>query len=326
MASIDAAKLSFDKNKIDDRLQFHLQRQVEISQKIGFKSVVILVDRVDETHLTGADASSSFQLIRQLLSDLPTLELPGIGFKFFLWDKIIGDYETSGARPDRVKIFKLNWKVDELQAMLRERLRAFSNNKYTCFTEIVQYPSVNVHRLVARLCAGSPRDMIRICGRIVDEHTRTRDDPGKIEMSSVYAGIRAFCGERCLELYGVHSEQIRRLKKVTFTVNQLANDVLRVTQQAARNRIGPWQNAGAIRKIDEIENKGNRPLHLYGIVDPRLVIDAFSAHDVELLIGNYIYTCPSCSNLIMSDRAELICECGERTTISEAKSLYADCV
>ena len=62
-----------------------------ISRAIGFESIYVLVDRVDEISLTATDASKTLRFIQSLATDLPTLELPGMGFKFFLWDLIEDD-------------------------------------------------------------------------------------------------------------------------------------------------------------------------------------------------------------------------------------------
>ena len=74
-----------------------------ISSKLGFSSVYVLIDRVDETPLTtGGDQAYAF--IAPLMTDLHLLETPGFGFKFFLWDLLLDDYR-SVARPDRVKYY-----------------------------------------------------------------------------------------------------------------------------------------------------------------------------------------------------------------------------
>lgn len=323
--SIDASKLTFDDSKRDEQLKFHIRRQVDIARKCGFRSIYVLIDRVDETPLTGTDARQSFALIRSLMSDLPTLETKGIAFKFFLWDKLKDEYANGGARPDRIKIFELNWRPDELEKMLSERLREFSNGTHNNFNSLTSAPELNVHRLVAWLGAGSPRDMIRVCGRIVDEHTRSDAATTLISKDSIYRGIQTFAQERAEELFGNNFIQLKKLSTVTFTVNQLASDVLRSSIQAARNRIGPWQNSGAIKKVDEIENRGSRPLHLYGINDLRLLIALFPKLEISNLLDNWSYVCPSCGAAILSDRKEIVCECGERTQSASARSLLVEC-
>ena len=117
------------------------------------------------------DDVSAYSFVRELLLDLPTLETPGIAFKFFLWDKIQPLYLAGGGRPDRIKIYTLEWKVEELRTMLEERMRAYSLNHTPSFNLLLceDEEAFDVHRLIAYLAAGSPRDMIRLCKRIVSE-------------------------------------------------------------------------------------------------------------------------------------------------------------
>ncbi|MCF8478440.1 MAG: hypothetical protein K9G60_15535 [Pseudolabrys sp.] len=323
--SIDVSQMNFDESKKDEQLKYHLRRQVEIAIKCGFKSIYVLVDRVDETPLTGMAAQQSFSLIRALITDLPTLEIKGIAFKFFLWDQLKEEYVAYGARPDRIKMFELNWRPEELEKMLSERLKEYSGARHESFNSLTKAVELDTHHLVARLGAGSPRDMIRVCGRIVDEHTRSDTPTTLIPVETIFRGVQNFSHERSEELFSGHLAQLKKLASVTFTVNQLASDYLRISIQAARNRIGPWQNAGAIKKIDEIENKGSRPLHLYGISDLRLLIALFPKLEVRHVLTNWAYVCPSCGAVALSDRKEIACECGQRTQSKNAKTLFAEC-
>ena len=115
--------------KRDESLRFHFEQLSGIVRSLGFVSTYVLIDRVDETPLTTGDASSSLQFIKPLTYDLPTLETPGIAFKFFLWDRVESDLRAGGARPDRVPLYTLRWTIEELQTMLSKRLIAYSGGR-----------------------------------------------------------------------------------------------------------------------------------------------------------------------------------------------------
>lgn len=190
----------------------------------------------------------------------------------------------------------------------------------------VQGGRLNIHRLVAQIGHGSPRDVIRASGHIVDEHTRTSADQNLIGPEAILRGIRTFSEERADELYGPYIEQIRRVGRLTFTINQVASDVFRITSQAARQKIGQWANSGACAKVDEVENPGSRPLHLYGVTDPRLALAFVPRDDMELALGNYLFVCKECGTVAVSDRLEVICSsCGARSPLERAVSLWVDC-
>lgn len=74
--------------KHEESTRFQFEALVVFLQSIGYDSVYILVDRADELPITTQDAEKAFVFLSKLLTDLPLLETSGVGFKFFLWDKM----------------------------------------------------------------------------------------------------------------------------------------------------------------------------------------------------------------------------------------------
>lgn len=62
----------------------YIQTLLGICKTVGFASVYVLVDRIDEASITQGDSKNSFKFIESLLSDLHVLEIPDLAFKFFL--------------------------------------------------------------------------------------------------------------------------------------------------------------------------------------------------------------------------------------------------
>lgn len=98
-----------------------------LAQKLDFMAIYILIDKIDETDLTGT-SEKSFQFISPLLSNLQLLEMRGYSFKFFLWDLLVDSYRDI-SRPDRVKYYRLEWKPAQIEGMLSSRVKAYSENK-----------------------------------------------------------------------------------------------------------------------------------------------------------------------------------------------------
>ena len=71
-----------------------LDQLSRIARSMGYESIYVLVDRVDELESTTNNSHQSFRLISSLLLDLRTLETSGLGFKFFLWDKLAISYRS----------------------------------------------------------------------------------------------------------------------------------------------------------------------------------------------------------------------------------------
>jgi hypothetical protein len=210
--------------------------------------------------------------------------------------------------------------------MLSERLKAYSDGRIDSVNDLI-CPDVNIdlHRLVCYFAAGSPRDMIRICQAIVSEQTRLRADDSCITAESMWLGIRLFSNVRSEELFG-DLTSLRRVGSVTFTINHLANDIFRVSAQSARARIQGWMDSGAVAKVDEVPNPGNRPMYLFGITDMRLVVAALPSTDVELLLGNVILECPSCQGVCITDQIAITCpHCSHVFTSDKARPILEVC-
>jgi len=293
---------------LDETIRFQFEALIPLAKKFGYKSVYILVDRVDELPITASDASKTFDFLESILIDLPLLEISGVAFKFFLWDKMREDYQSAGGRPDRLLEYVLDWSVEDLGTVLTKRLMTYSNGEITQFDQILAGDTpYNVHKMITYFAHGSPRDMVRICKKITDEHTRTGRYSARIEFRTVKSALVNFSSERARELYGQVYADLRRVGELTFTINKLANETFRVTTQAARSKVQKWQSSGAVVKIGEIPNPGNRPQYLYGVVDPRLAIAVIAETSLEEYLEYYLVICPHCSELRIVEEGDITC-------------------
>jgi hypothetical protein len=231
-----------------------------------------------------------------------------MAFIFFMWDQIAELYAENGGRPDRITVSKMKWGVDELQDMLRQRLSVYSAERVSSLNEVLCEPELDVHRLVAYLAAGSPRDMIRVAQRMTAEETRTSQSSLCLSNGSIWRGAGLFARERASELFGnKYIAELARVGKPSFTINELANDIFKVNQQSARSKVQNWMNTGLVAKIGELPNAGKKPLHLYGIADVRLAVAMLPAPEVEFVLGNYAFACRWCDFVCISDRPTITC-------------------
>lgn len=330
-----AAKFGLDKVEVakgtqaqDETIRFKFEELVKFANKIGYKSVYILVDRADELTITAENATKVFDFLSSILIDLPLLETPGVAFKFFLWDQMKDAYHQSGGRPDRLIEYELEWQAPELETVLFRRIETYSGGKIKSFNDLLSGDApYDVHRLITYFAHSSPRDMIRICKKIVDEHTKTGVYNDKIEFRTVKSAILQFSTERARELYGEHFADLRKIRELDFTIPTLANDVFRVSQQAARSKVQKWQDSGAVVRIGDVPNPGNRPLYLFGIVDPRLALAVLGDSTLEDAVEEFLITCPLCRNLrIRWTAQDITCpDCQGTFKAADAKALAAEC-
>lgn len=311
----------------DDGLQFHFQKLIDVANTLWDGSVYVLVDKTDEIPLTSANSHEAYALIRSLITDLPTLETPGVGFKFFLWDHIADEYRQTGGRPDRVQITELQWTVDELHEMLRQRLLVFSNKKIESLNALLcDGVDIDLDRLIAHFAQGSPRDLIRSAKSIIAEATKTSTDIDCVSEADIWSGLRAFSNAKASELGSTYLPELRKVNAVTFTTNYVSNDVYHVDQNSGRARIQKWLASGIVEQVGTIPNPKGRPFHLYGIADLRVAVAALNEIDVDLILGNYVLLCPDCGSIVISQEKNPTCQkCNRDFGINAAASLLAHC-
>jgi hypothetical protein len=165
--------------------------------------------------------------------------------------------------------------------------------------------------------------------RVVAEETRVSDDKTCITSDALWRGVAAFSEIRVNELFPGQLTEIRRVGAsgaVTFTVNRLANDIYRVTTQAARARVQGWTRTGMVAQIGDVPNPGNRPMYLYGPVDLRLALAMLPNSPPDEVLAKFALICPECEAIAISDEAKITCmRCSHRFALGDAKSLVEVC-
>ena len=310
----------------DDSLRNNFERLVEIVRSLGFTSLYVLVDKVDESSLTRGDARRSFDYVKALLTDLPTLETRGVAFKFFLWDQLAPMLATEGGRPDRIPQVMLHWTQDELKQMLSQRLSTYSSGAVTSLNQMLCPDSVvDLDTLAVYMGAVSPRNVIRFAGAVASEATRV-GPVSCISDGAVWSAVSQFAKDISAEIAASYISDIRRARRVSFTINYLANDVFRTTSQAAGNKVRAWENAGLVKRIGEVPSPGNRPMLLFAISDIRIAITAIPEFAPVALIDVYAKVCPNCGALLITQEATVICSsCGSDFSVETLQSLLDVC-
>jgi hypothetical protein len=279
----------------------HLEIMRDLLRTIGFRSLYVLVDKVDETPETGNNAMDSFDLIKPVIRDLELLQIPGIGFKFFLWDKLEGYYQEF-ARPDRIQQFTLSWEVKQINEMLAKRLIVFSSGRVKNISQLTDGNLAEpLQQLVVLFAFGSPRDMIRVCKEILAEQLRIDANSKRIGENAIIQGILKFSKQRARELAG--EDTIRELMKVgrlDFTTSLIANRVFKISVNSARTKIMQWVQKGVVEKVDE-DRTGGRPVHHYAVADIRIARAMIPEFDfVEFWWKKFEY-CGNCRRVLIRD-------------------------
>jgi hypothetical protein len=284
--------------------KYNLELVISLAQKLGYRSIYVLVDRVDEAELTGNNTNSSFQLIQSMLRDLELLEMKGIGFKFFLWDQLEPFYKDI-ARTDRIRQETLEWDDEMLLRMWEKRLLAFSKGKVSCLDQVSDPLNPIVDMLSVIFANQSPRDMIRVGAQIISEQQEINISSGKISNLAVFRGIEKFCSKRSVEILTPNTlNDLRKIQQVDFTIPYLANIIFREAQATTRNRIMRWRREGAIVDVEKIDNPNpeqKAQVKLMALQDIRVAKVIHSDIDVLNFLKLKYKKCPYCNTNLLRD-------------------------
>lgn len=306
---------------------YRVGRLVEAALQLGYDSVYILIDKVDELPETSSDPAMAFALVSPLITNLPVLEMGGVGFKVFLWDRSQDMYLENGGRPDRIKDFTLGWTPTSLSVMMDRRLAAHSDGRMRSLNQLMSDEAkLDFHLLAATVAHGSPRDMVRLVKEVRDEHLNRPDSTGKFTRTDVFKGIDSFSSRIAEERSRRYMPDLLKVNAYRFTQGRLANDLLKIKKQSVQAKVADWRKTGLVEKIAELQDARNRPQHLYGVTDLRLAVAMRQDLDSEMILGQFALLCPSCASLNIADETEVVCgKCQTEFTLADANTLLEEC-
>lgn len=304
-----------------------LRRLIALANTVGYDSVYILVDRLDETASTTVNPDRAIDLVADLLLDLTVMELKGLAVKVFAWDLSRDHYHELGGRQDRIKEFQLVWELDAVAAMMSRRLKAFSGGQVVSLNQLLgPYPVVDLHQLACFVAHGSPRDMIRFCGRVVAEHLNRTPATHLVSEDAIWAGVTTFSAEICEERVRRFLPDLLRLDKYRFTQNKVANDYLKISKQAVGAKVAEWRRTGMIAKVAEVQDARARPQHLYGVADPRLAVHLRPGEQPGDVLEYFAFQCIHCASINLSDDTNFTCiGCKRELDAATTPSLMSLC-
>ena len=312
---IDLSKVDID-NKLALSHKDNFFNMTSFMKKTGIDSIYILIDRIDEQSLTGNDPKLSYRFISPLIKDLDLIETPGLGFKFFIWDAL-KKYCEVDARSDRIFSYDLIWSYDRLHILLDKRIKVYSNSlrpKFSYFFNEKRY----LGRIVL-FSSGSPRDCLRICGRVLSEQYKSNPNIEKFQNSIVNLSIDKFCKEKRRELI-INDNNFKHLTKidsVCFTIEDLVNKKIAANSSVARNIINPWTTSGILEKIGTVKLRSKkRAVNRYAFQDVRIARLACPKLSLDYFVNQKVRMCSQdgCKHIFFRDFDKRKYSCPECNT------------
>ncbi len=194
-------------DRTDDRYELLNKFQL-ILKRLGFDGVVVLMDRVDEPHLTGGKAELMQRFTWPIL-DNKLLKHPGLGFKIMLPQELHREVERETREfHERARLDKQNvipafqWTGESLYDLARARMLACAAEGRSPEPKDLFGPDISEERLLAAFQSlRVPRHLFRLLYRVLVDHCNRHTDS-----QPVYQ-IRSETFEAALALYNRETEQ-----------------------------------------------------------------------------------------------------------------------
>ena len=154
-------------------------------QGCGLQQALVLMDGLDEFPLTVRHPERMVTFLAPLLGTLSLLERPGVAFRFFLPQEVESGLRLQPwFRPDRLRIFRINWTEAHLRAMIGQRLTFFSDRGDRTYRQLGQLcsPDLADHLddELAHLAEGLPRVALVLADLLLRTHCETPEPAEQI--------------------------------------------------------------------------------------------------------------------------------------------------
>jgi hypothetical protein len=176
-----------------------LQKLYDLYSLFGVRSLIVLVDRVDQSKQELSDPVNVVKFLKELLWNYNILGLQEagvhrqvLGFKFFLpfENETKEELNKKKFRFERVLPKNISWTDAMLRTIWRKRLAYFSDNRILDLAVVCDDTRIDA-TILAR-SNGIPRRMLLMGRYVLLEYNNLVDQPRKIPMECVERGLRNF--------------------------------------------------------------------------------------------------------------------------------------
>ena len=196
-------------DRTDDRYEL-LNKFQSLLEPLGFHGVIVLMDRVDEPHLTGGKAELMQRFVWPIL-DNKLLKHPGLGFKIMLPQELHADIQRETREfHERARLDKQNvipafqWTGESLYDLVRARMLACAAEGRTPEPTDLFADDVSYERLLAAFQSlRVPRHLFRLLYRVLVSHCNRHTDAQpvyKISGETLETALAVYSQERGREV------------------------------------------------------------------------------------------------------------------------------
>lgn len=184
----------------EGNLSSHPLTQIEqaidlLKRSLDYEAIYVLTDGVDAYV---QDPSIAMQLLEPLLTRTRAWEKSGFFIKYFLTEELLPRIREAHkpllTSPSKVTI--IEWNVDSLAKVVRERLRVASEGMFDSLTAISRpdVPGQIERHLAEAIFPSIPREIIRLSQRVFTEHVDRVGPYGRLEQRDFETALAWYPG------------------------------------------------------------------------------------------------------------------------------------
>ena len=271
VASIDEV-VSFGR----DRLKEMLDQMIEISYSLGYHSIVVLFDKIDEFKDVNSEVEKVADFAKDILQDTDLLYTKHLSIVFSLWSEVKRSLNKNNVRFDKFKDINIEWRIDDLEKLINKRLAYFSKDKTIPVTLETLLPLESDRLQILSLADSSPRSLIRLLSELY--YQEEAEDVICFSPLAITKGTMQFCVKfdycslQAMKIGGkgdLYSwiNKVLQIKRHIFTYNDVIDTFSMKKDTNAVKYVNDMLRLELVRELIPLDDQEERT---FEVVDPRL--------------------------------------------------------
>ena len=160
--------INFEENFLDQDISYFLiERILKIIEKLQYSKVIVLIDRIDEDQRFENDAELIANYTKLILTDEKLLLTPKLQIIFTSWTTPF-NFIKQYVRTQKHSFTVIDWSNRDLENVINNRLKAFSENKVSNYKELFTADVIDDDiNQILKLANSTPRDLWHIFSNLL---------------------------------------------------------------------------------------------------------------------------------------------------------------
>ena len=268
-----------------------LNKALLLINQITDSKPLVIIDKLDEDIRMQNDSETISIFIKDLLCNNDLLLNPNIQLFIAVW-KIPFSTLSSLFRRSKHYVYDITWDSKQLETVLNQRLKAYSNNRILNFHTILHnnVAETNIQEIF-RLANSNPRDLWTLFDEIFKVQYSLNNNSISISNEAVLKGIHNFVQNFSFYEYYPRKKNARKNTNDIYSyikylsslnrTDEFTHDELRScanTGGSTTNYITGMMNIGLVKKTDSKRAGG---AVIYKIVDPKITYAIYN--NIEII-------------------------------------------